>query len=120
MLPAFLPSKNHQGSPEASLNAFVQRFCKEATSASHFCKEATSARSKVPSLREARSPQSPTKLPKVFQKTPKSSTEFRKDPYNKDSSAEVNFRRQSLSGLNTSLYRILIIFPFPFEFFVRG
>ena len=42
------------------------------------------------------------KLPKVFQKTPKSSTEFRKDPYNKDSSEEVNFRRQSLSGLNTS------------------
>ena len=38
------------------------------------------------------------KLPKVFQRTPKSSTKFRKDLYNKDSSEEVNFRRQSLSA----------------------
>ena len=56
--------------------------------------------------------------PKDSQESPKLSTEFRNAPHQQDSSEKVNFRRQSLSGLNTSfIHRILIIFPFPFKFF---
>jgi hypothetical protein len=107
--------------PEANLNgieAVVLSSCRVPSRSSQHCLQGAKCRlckNQVP-IKSSEAIKKKhvafSKLPKVLQKTPKSSTEFRKAPNNELSSDEVKFRRRSLSGLNARFVSCFNHLPF--------